>query len=197
MEQKKQILLTIAQRKRVRPSLILQLSCFILVSLSLPRHCTSFSIPPVFGTTASSIDNNHNFHLNAEALDQQNYQHGHGSPLMMRHKNSHSEESSENISTSRRNALNAMKSSFFLLAGASLSSITNPIQTASAADSYVQDTIYLTGKAPKVPGQKPKDKSDTSGTKKDPKFLRSVADCKVSLLNKIYISHSNITDLSK
>jgi len=39
-------------------------------------------------------------------------------------------------------------------------------------------TIWLTGKAPKVPGQKPKDKGDTSGTKKDPNFLRSISDCK-------------------
>ena len=39
-------------------------------------------------------------------------------------------------------------------------------------------TIYISGKAPKVPGAKPKDKSDLSGTKKDPNFLRSIADCK-------------------
>jgi hypothetical protein len=46
---------------------------------------------------------------------------------------------------------------------------------AAAAD---EKTVYLTGKAPKVPGQKPKDKSDVSGTRKDPKFLRSLSDCK-------------------
>lgn len=40
------------------------------------------------------------------------------------------------------------------------------------------DTIFKTGKAPIVPGQKPKDKGDVKGTKKDPSFLRSVADCK-------------------
>jgi hypothetical protein len=39
-------------------------------------------------------------------------------------------------------------------------------------------TLWLTGKAPKVPGQKPKDKSDVSGTKRDPNFLRSISDCK-------------------
>jgi hypothetical protein len=39
-------------------------------------------------------------------------------------------------------------------------------------------TIWLTGKAPKVPGQAPKDKSDTQGTKRDPNFLRSISDCK-------------------
>ena len=39
-------------------------------------------------------------------------------------------------------------------------------------------TIYNTGKAPIVPGAKPKDKNNFSGTKKDPNFLRSIADCK-------------------
>ena len=39
-------------------------------------------------------------------------------------------------------------------------------------------TTYLTGKEPKVPGQKPREKNDVSGTKKDPKFLRSISDCK-------------------
>lgn len=40
------------------------------------------------------------------------------------------------------------------------------------------NTIYISGKTPKVPGAKPKDKNDLSGTKKDPNFLRSIADCK-------------------
>mmetsp|Transcript_7419 Transcript_7419/g.11282 ORF Transcript_7419/g.11282 Transcript_7419/m.11282 type:complete len:146 (-) Transcript_7419:2034-2471(-) len=39
-------------------------------------------------------------------------------------------------------------------------------------------TLWLTGKAPQVPGEKPKDKSDTKGTKRDPNFLRSISDCK-------------------
>ena len=41
-----------------------------------------------------------------------------------------------------------------------------------------EKTIYMSGKTPKVPGAKPKDKNDLSGTKKDPNFLRSIADCK-------------------
>ena len=49
---------------------------------------------------------------------------------------------------------------------------------AAAASSYVPGTIWNTGKQPKVPGQKPKDKNDASGTRKDGNFLRSVADCK-------------------
>ena len=39
-------------------------------------------------------------------------------------------------------------------------------------------TIWKTGRAPIVPGQKPRDKDDVKGTRKDPNFLRSVADCK-------------------
>jgi len=50
-------------------------------------------------------------------------------------------------------------------------------QPADAAEEQ-KATIWLTGKPPKVPGQKPKDKSDVPGTRKDPKFLRSIADCK-------------------
>jgi hypothetical protein len=46
----------------------------------------------------------------------------------------------------------------------------------SAADEG--DTIWQTGKPPKVPGQKPRDKNDVRGTRKDPNFLRSLADCK-------------------
>jgi hypothetical protein len=53
-------------------------------------------------------------------------------------------------------------------------------QTASAAAAAEeqQATIWLTGKPPQVPGQKPKDKNDVKGTRKDPNFLRSIADCK-------------------
>lgn len=48
-------------------------------------------------------------------------------------------------------------------------------------------TIYKSGKAPVVPGQKPKDanKGDLKGTKKDPDFLRSVADCRNQCQNVI------------
>jgi len=49
---------------------------------------------------------------------------------------------------------------------------------AAAAAPAVGVTIYKTGKAPIVPGQKPRDKGDTKGTRKDPAFLRSVSACK-------------------
>lgn len=50
---------------------------------------------------------------------------------------------------------------------------TSPV--AAASDSV---TVYKSGKAPIVPGQKPKDKGDVKGTRKDPDFLRSVSDCR-------------------
>lgn len=53
---------------------------------------------------------------------------------------------------------------------------------ALAAD---EATVFLTGKAPKVPGQKPKDKNDVNGTRKDPKFLRSISDCKSRCENSL------------
>ena len=49
---------------------------------------------------------------------------------------------------------------------------------AAAATTDQQFTVYNTGKSPIVPGQAPKDKSDTKGTKRDPSFLRSISDCK-------------------
>lgn len=51
--------------------------------------------------------------------------------------------------------------------------LSNPTPTTAE-----EATIWKTGKSPEVPGQKPKDKSDTKGTRKDPNFLRSIADCK-------------------
>ena len=39
------------------------------------------------------------------------------------------------------------------------------------------------GKAPVVAGQKPKDKNDVKGTKKDPDFLRSIGDCRAQCQN--------------
>ena len=54
-----------------------------------------------------------------------------------------------------------------------------PVTRAHAADGQQQQlTLFNTGKAPIVPGQAPKDKSDTKGTKRDPNFLRAISDCK-------------------
>ena len=39
--------------------------------------------------------------------------------------------------------------------------------------------VWKSGKTPVIPGKKPKDKNDTSGTRKDGDFLRSISQCKV------------------
>jgi hypothetical protein len=57
-------------------------------------------------------------------------------------------------------------------------------QSASAVDD-TNKTVWLTGKAPRVPGQAPRDKNDVTGTKKDPKFLRSLSDCKSQCENSV------------
>lgn len=52
-----------------------------------------------------------------------------------------------------------------------------PEQAMAAVESG--DVIWKTGRAPIIPGKTPSsDKGDVKGTKKDPSFLRSVADCK-------------------
>lgn len=53
-----------------------------------------------------------------------------------------------------------------------------PSTAANAADVDKTKTIWLTGKDPVIPGKKPRDKNDVTGTRKDPNFLRSVSDCK-------------------
>eukprot|EP00978_Attheya_sp_CCMP212_P015035 scaffold38670_cov50-Attheya_sp.AAC.1 len=64
------------------------------------------------------------------------------------------------------------------LAGVFVVGIMKGSQPAVAADTAAGTTIWNTGKAPIVPGQKPKDKGDVSGTRKDTGFLRSLSDCK-------------------
>ena len=48
------------------------------------------------------------------------------------------------------------------------------VGSATPVHAEEEKTIWLS----KVPGKKPRDKGDYSGTKKDPKFLRSISDCK-------------------
>ena len=73
---------------------------------------------------------------------------------------------------SRRRLLFGALATTLSVATTNLSSL--PVSAADPA----QSTIWLTGKTPKVPGQKPKDKNDTRGTRKDSGFLRSISDCK-------------------
>lgn len=90
--------------------------------------------------------------------------------------------------TTRRTLLRGILLSGTTIAATSviaITGITAAAPAARAASTTDGDTIWLTGKAPKVPGQKPKDKNDVSGTRRDPKFLRSIADCKNQCENTV------------
>lgn len=58
---------------------------------------------------------------------------------------------------------------------------------ADAADEATTPaTRYISGKPPQVAGQaKPQDKSNVKGTRKDPDFLRSIADCRSQCQNTV------------
>ena len=79
----------------------------------------------------------------------------------------------------RRPFLQGTISAFFASAAAALP------QSSFAAENVSGDTIWLTGKSPVVPGQKPRDKNDVKGTKRDPNFLRSISDCKSKCENTL------------
>mmetsp|Transcript_38390 Transcript_38390/g.46863 ORF Transcript_38390/g.46863 Transcript_38390/m.46863 type:complete len:178 (+) Transcript_38390:42-575(+) len=72
------------------------------------------------------------------------------------------------------------RSLFTSAAAAALLPFLSPPAAVLAADggNSAPATVWISGKSPKVPGAKPKDKSDVTGTKKDPSFLRSVSDCR-------------------
>lgn len=83
--------------------------------------------------------------------------------------------STDNVSGSRRDLI--IKG---LAACAAFSSCVSPVAVAAeSSSSFKPGTVFLTGRFPKVPGDKPRDPSDTKGTRKDTGFLRSVSDCKV------------------
>ena len=93
--------------------------------------------------------------------------------------------------TSRRQLMQLVLSSgTALMAGSSF--LTARPSIASAAADNGGATVYISGKTPQVPGQKPKDKNDVSGTRKDPNFLRSIADCKNQCENRSNPSDGSI-----
>lgn len=65
-----------------------------------------------------------------------------------------------------------------LVVGANVVNSFPELALAVETETVGEYTIWKTGRAPIVPGQKPRDKDDVKGTRKDPNFLRSVADCK-------------------
>lgn len=56
--------------------------------------------------------------------------------------------------------------------------VTSLLLSNAANAAEMEPTIYKSGKSPIVPGQKPKDKNDVAGTRKDSTFLRSISACK-------------------
>ena len=83
-------------------------------------------------------------------------------------------ESFSSTMSDRRNVLAT------LMSGVVSAAILAPPSASIAAD---DKTIYRSGKAPIVPGQKPPNKDDTKGTRKDPNFLRAISQCKSTCLN--------------
>mmetsp|Transcript_26440 Transcript_26440/g.57937 ORF Transcript_26440/g.57937 Transcript_26440/m.57937 type:complete len:203 (-) Transcript_26440:242-850(-) len=53
-----------------------------------------------------------------------------------------------------------------------------PAAIAGGAESYPPGTKYISGKKPLAPGETATKTDNTKGTRKDPDFLRSVADCR-------------------
>jgi hypothetical protein len=89
----------------------------------------------------------------------------------------------DDISTSRRQLFKQIAtSSLFAIGATGVGTIgigaNIGVQNANAASAPTEPTIWKSGKQPIVPGKKPKDKNDTSGTRKDGDFLRSISNCK-------------------
>ncbi len=82
---------------------------------------------------------------------------------------------------SRRDALSKFGQIFGVIA--SVDSLQTESSITFAADK--EPTIWKSGKTPIIPGQKPKDKNDTTGTRKDGNFLRAISNCKVSRISYI------------
>mmetsp|Transcript_36209 Transcript_36209/g.43239 ORF Transcript_36209/g.43239 Transcript_36209/m.43239 type:complete len:174 (+) Transcript_36209:142-663(+) len=89
------------------------------------------------------------------------------------------------INSSRRDIIRKIATSFAI--GSFTILETNVPTSRGSSAAYAADkepTIWKTGKAPIVPGAKPKDKNDTAGTRKDPSFFRSISQCKSECANK-------------
>ena len=88
----------------------------------------------------------------------------------------------ESLVSSRRSFFKQVVTSSLLIGGGL---VLPQNESALAASTATEPTIWKSGKEPIVPGKKPRDKNDVSGSRKDPDFLRSVSTCKVC--NKIAI----------
>jgi len=83
-----------------------------------------------------------------------------------------------NVSSTRREAFRKIiSSSFLVIGGAGMTLYPTQDDIAIAAEEK-ESIIWKSGKSPQIPGKKPKDKNDTSGTRKDSDFLRAISNCK-------------------
>lgn len=92
------------------------------------------------------------------------------------------EKKNQRVFAARRAFLGAAAMNIGLLGAGAAVIPPSAVWAADSADSSAR-TIFKSGKAPIVPGGKPKDKSDVKGTRKDPDFLRSIADCRSQCQN--------------
>lgn len=72
-----------------------------------------------------------------------------------------------------------------MVTAGALTFLGDDVSPAAAAEQGQAATVWMSGKPPKVPGQKTKDKNDVSGTRKDPNFLRSISSCKSQCENSV------------
>eukprot|EP01082_Thalassiosira_pseudonana_P010432 g9298.t1 g9298 contig36:292385-293015(+) len=122
------------------------------------QGCTAFSTPSLHRQSATTVTV------------------GNRLPCTTLSATSSDDETSRSLTSRRKWTRNILSSVIAYGAAATILGLPKPESAHAASDG--EATIYKTGKAPIIPGQKPKDKGDTKGTKKDPSFLRSVSDCK-------------------
>jgi hypothetical protein len=148
-------------------------STLLVIFVTAINAAVGFVVAPSRGMAQKCCTSSVGLPLSARALAQKGCTGSGGLPLSARSLDE--EDSAANGTPSsfsplpRREVLQVALSAVFFGASA---------LPAVAAEEKKESTVYLTGKSPKVPGQKPKDKSDVGGTRKDPKFLRSLSDCK-------------------
>lgn len=87
--------------------------------------------------------------------------------------------SSASPSDSANSRIHDTRRNFFGVAGMSVLALGAGVPSSIAADSPLPPgTKYISGKTPLAPGEVKKKSDNTKGTRKDPDFLRSIADCR-------------------
>ena len=82
------------------------------------------------------------------------------------------------VQETRRRFLNAATMNVCLVGAATVAPSFAATTESSSSQQLATATKYISGKSPQVPGETNKPDKSTKGTRKDPDFLRSIADCK-------------------